>query len=102
MANTFVHKNIISKIENPDTSVRELDRIKKAIIDISDVPLKKLMSSKKVVSFSVGNTQLYMYRFSLKKRLIFAIIKDNKYLYDIISVDDTNQIRSKHKSSKKI
>ena len=88
MANTFVYNGFITEVKKSNITVRELNKIKRAILDIGNQPLKWLVFTGRVVPFNYRGKKLYMYRLNYKERLIFSIEDNKRIIYDIVGVND--------------
>lgn len=91
MSNTYVYKGLITEVKKSELTIRELNNIKKAIVDICENSLRWLMLTGRVVSFTLRGKKMYMYRLNHKERIIFNIEDGKRIIYDIISTKQTRK-----------
>ena len=89
MSNTYIYKGLLTEVKKSELTIRELNNIKKAIVDICDNSLRWLMLTGKVVSFNLRGKKMYMYRLNRKERIIFNIENGKRIIYDIVSTDSS-------------
>lgn len=57
MSNTLVYKNVMAEIKNKDITVGQLNRLKRAIIEIGNKPIPVAGSNRKSCSFCCKGTK---------------------------------------------
>ena len=78
----------MDEVKDKDTTIGQRSRLRRAIVEIKNKPIRWLVATGKVVPFVAKGRKMYMYRLTHKERLIFSIVGNQKVIHDLIDIDD--------------
>lgn len=92
---TYFKKGTAQQAKKSITSPRLANRLSKAIEQLENDDLDRLERMGKVRKIrTVGDYDIYMYRVTPSKRIVFSPVAGKNYIHDVISLSDPSQVRS--------